>query len=73
MSSLSQFVGQLHRQGDEITWWDKVQIDPLPVALGLWQRTRFNAIAGSEGIVPTMDMSFGTEVNPRANAQSAHF
>jgi hypothetical protein len=33
---------ELHRQGDEAAWWDKVHIDPLPVALRLWQHTRLN-------------------------------
>jgi hypothetical protein len=31
---------ELHRQGDEAAWWDGVNIDPVPIALALWQRTR---------------------------------
>ena len=31
---------ELHRHGDERAWWNKVNIDPLPVALGFWQQTR---------------------------------
>jgi ERF superfamily len=31
---------ELHRSGDEAAWWQKVNIDPLPVALRLWQHTR---------------------------------
>jgi hypothetical protein len=31
---------ELHLQGDEIAWWNKFQIDPVPVALRLWQHTR---------------------------------
>ena len=31
---------ELHRSGDEAAWWQKLNIDPLPVALGLWQHTR---------------------------------
>jgi hypothetical protein len=31
---------ELHRSGDEATWWRKLNIDPLPVALRLWQHTR---------------------------------
>jgi hypothetical protein len=45
---------ELHRCGDEIAWWDKINIDPLPVALRLWQQTRLNgelALAGG-GIMP---------------------
>jgi hypothetical protein len=31
---------ELHRSGDEAAWWQKLNIDPLPVALRLWQHTR---------------------------------
>jgi hypothetical protein len=31
---------ELHRSGDEAAWWRKINIDPLPIALRLWQRTR---------------------------------
>jgi hypothetical protein len=31
---------ELHRSGDEIAWWQKFNIDPLPVALRLWQQRR---------------------------------
>jgi hypothetical protein len=32
---------ELHRSGDEAAWWQRLNIDPLPVALKLWQqRTR---------------------------------
>jgi hypothetical protein len=27
---------ELHRYGDEAAWWQKLNIDPLPVALRLW-------------------------------------
>ena len=33
---------ELHRSGDEAAWWRKLNIDPLPVALRLWQHTRLN-------------------------------
>jgi hypothetical protein len=35
----------LHRQGDEAAWWGKLSIDPIPVALKLWQHTRVNGTA----------------------------
>ena len=35
----------LHRQGDEAEWWGKLSIDPVPVALKLWQHTRVNGAA----------------------------
>ena len=73
---------ELHRQGDEAAWWDKVNIDPLPVALRLWQHTRLNGneLAPSEGITPSQaaqkpDMSVqgraGTNDDVRADAESA--
>jgi hypothetical protein len=31
---------ELHRSGDEAAWWRRLNIDPLPVALRLWQQTR---------------------------------
>jgi hypothetical protein len=31
---------ELHRSGDEVGWWRRLNIDPLPVALKLWQETR---------------------------------
>jgi hypothetical protein len=31
---------ELHRSGDEAAWWRGLNIDPLPVALRLWQQTR---------------------------------
>jgi hypothetical protein len=31
---------ELHRSGDEAAWWRRLSIDPLPVALKLWQQSR---------------------------------
>ena len=31
---------ELHRSGDEAAWWRRLNIDPIPVALRLWQHTR---------------------------------
>jgi ERF superfamily len=31
---------KLHRSGDEAAWWRTFNIDPVPVALRLWQQTR---------------------------------
>jgi hypothetical protein len=33
---------ELHRSGDEATWWRRLNIDPVQVALKLWQQTRGN-------------------------------
>jgi hypothetical protein len=46
---------ELHRSGDEAGWWQKLNIDPLPVALRLWQHTRLNGdeLAPSGGSTPS--------------------
>lgn len=31
---------ELHNYGDEASWWAAVSIDPLPIALELWRRSR---------------------------------
>ena len=31
---------ELHRSGDEAAWWRRLNIDPIPVALRLWQHSR---------------------------------
>jgi hypothetical protein len=31
---------ELHRQGDELAWWSKFNIDPMPIALKFWRYTR---------------------------------
>src|SRR5215831_1890386 len=43
---------ELHRSGDEAAWWQKLNIDPVPVVLRLWQHTRLNGdgLAPSENI-----------------------
>ncbi len=33
---------ELHRYGDEASWWVGVNIDPLPIALELWRRSHFS-------------------------------
>jgi ERF superfamily len=33
----------LHGYGDEASWWAGVSIDPLPIALELWRRSRLTA------------------------------
>jgi hypothetical protein len=38
---------ELHREGNERSWWDKVNIDPGPIALRFWQQTRGVLVAGN--------------------------
>jgi hypothetical protein len=47
----------LHRSGNEAAWWRKLNIDPLPVALRLWQHTRSDReIAPMTQAVKTPDL-----------------
>jgi hypothetical protein len=43
---------ELHRQGDEAAWWEGIGLDPLPIALRLWQHARLNGTVDSEAINP---------------------
>ncbi len=31
---------EIHRRGDEAAWWAEFGVDPMPIALRLWQQTR---------------------------------
>src|SRR6516162_10147475 len=33
---------ELHRSGNEAAWWRKFNINPIPIALKLWEQTRTN-------------------------------
>jgi hypothetical protein len=48
---------ELHRSGDELAWWRNLNIDPVPVALRLWQQTRGNG-----------ELSCSSEAVPHAKA-----
>jgi hypothetical protein len=39
---------EVHRRGDEAAWWAEFGIDPMPIALRLWQQTR-GLSSASEG------------------------
>src|SRR5262249_23187355 len=43
---------ELHRSGDEAAWWRRLNIDPLPVALRLWQHTRADGQLSQAGNTP---------------------
>jgi hypothetical protein len=38
---------ELHRYGDEASWWAGVNVDALPIALELWRRSRDDAAKAS--------------------------
>jgi hypothetical protein len=66
---------ELHRSGDEPAWWQKLNIDPLPVALRLWQHSHREFAQISEGMtstqaVKTLDMSTQSQLDPYINVES---
>ena len=73
---------ELHRSGEEAAWWRRLNIDPLPVALKLWQQSRADAelSPSTEGVTQaqganTPDVSArgqsGTSRDPNAHPESA--
>jgi len=71
---------ELHRSGDGAAWWQKLNIDPLPVALRLWQHTRGKVAQISEGMTqaqpaktPDMSAQHGADMghDPRIDPESA--
>jgi ERF superfamily len=49
---------ELHCQGDERAWWNKANIDPMPIALRFWRHTRG---------VPQLARSDDKPQNPKTN------
>jgi ERF superfamily len=60
---------ELHRSGDEATWWRRLNIDPLPVALRLWQQTRTvgELVPAREGIQPRAERRLDMSVQNRTD------
>ena len=55
--------------------WQRLNIDPLPVALRLWQHTRLNGdeLAPSEGITPShAAQKLDISIQDRAGTNDAH-
>jgi hypothetical protein len=34
---------ELHQRGDELTWWQQLNVDPMPIARRLWQASKLEA------------------------------
>jgi ERF superfamily len=71
---------ELHRSGDEAAWWQKLNIDPLPVALRLWQHTHGKVAQITEEMTqaqaaktPDMSAQHGADMgdDPRIDPESA--
>jgi len=30
----------LHQAGNEVAWWENLKIDAMPIAKGLWEKSR---------------------------------
>jgi hypothetical protein len=69
---------ELHRSGDEAAWWRRLNIDPLPVALKLWQQSRadgelFPSTQGVRQAQPakTTDLSaqIGSDTSPKVHPE----
>jgi hypothetical protein len=43
---------EVHRDGNETAWWDRLAIDPLRVAAGLWAQTRLGQPASGPTATP---------------------
>ncbi len=61
---------ELHRYGDEASWWAGVNVDPVPIALALWRRTRAGEARGPTpgGAQPQATTSADTADQDRAGA-----
>jgi hypothetical protein len=46
---------EVHRHGDEVAWWKAAGIDPIAIALRLWQHTRLNGAPIQEHLEPLLD------------------
>jgi hypothetical protein len=46
---------ELHRYGDEPSWWGGVGVDPVPIALELWRRSQSGDPHGACALPPTAD------------------
>jgi hypothetical protein len=58
---------ELHRSGNEAAWWRRLNIDPLPVALRLWQHTRADGELSPSSGAQTQVQAANT---PKVSAQT---
>jgi hypothetical protein len=58
---------ELHRSGNEAAWWQKFNIDPLPVALRLWKQTRTDG----EVVPPGEEVTLAQAANTASESAEA--
>jgi hypothetical protein len=64
---------ELHRSGDETAWWQKVNIDPVPVALRLWQHSQADAaLAAIRQDVPQGQAANTPDVSVQDGLDTSH-
>jgi hypothetical protein len=64
---------ELHRSGDEAAWWQRFNIDPLPIALRLWQQTRSDSELSPSGDTATHAKPVdGPDVSAQPSDRSGH-
>jgi len=64
---------ELHRQGDEAAWWENLSIDPVPVALRLWQHTRRNGTTFPTSGGAELGSATATEKSQQGPAITSHY
>jgi hypothetical protein len=52
---------ELHTYGDEVSWWAGVNVDPVPIALGLWRRSHEHGFNGPNGGCHPLDSGSAEE------------
>jgi DNA recombination protein Rad52 len=61
---------ELHRAGGERDWWRDKGLDPLPVALDLWQKSRQGSGQGGGSVPPLVRLN-GTSNHPKPQADES--
>jgi hypothetical protein len=61
---------EVHDQGDERAWWARFNIDPMPIALSLWQHTRGLVRFGEAG-QPSSDASIASAIQDEGETAGA--
>lgn len=61
---------ELHTHGDEKIWWKRINIDPLPIALRLWEQGRSDRTIGSTTEAPVAQTGLGARADEAADRRA---